>query len=263
MKKLTILLLPVLLLASCIPLQRSTTTAPDTPPPPAVVSPSPSPFPSPTATPLPTTTSTATFTPTDTLTPAPTLTPSISPTSTSDLPTFKVIMQAHCRYGPSKAFLHAADLYAEDTGIVWGRYPYSNWLYVKLDKLAYPCWLAPSVVEVTGDISILRYQEYNLPGPSELYGPPASVSATRSDDQVTITWSSVYMTVDDDRGYQLDLFVCQNGSYLWWPVSFPDQYTTTYTVTDQSGCSLQSSGRIATVEKHGYTSWTTISWPAP
>jgi hypothetical protein len=210
-----------------------------------------------TITPLPT------FTSTLTLTPTPTWTPSITPTPTFTFPTFKVIMQAHCRYGPAKAFLHAGDLYSGDSGFVRGRYFLSNWLYVKLDKLDYSCWVAPSVIEVTGDISTLRYTEYNLPGPSILYNPPATVTAIRSGDQVTINWSSVYMTVDDDRGYQLDLFVCQNGTYYWWPVSFPDQYTTTYTITDQAGCSQPSSGRIATVEKHGYSTWISFLWPPP
>ncbi len=69
------------------------------------------------------------------------------------------------------------------------------------------------------------------------------------------------MTLDDDRGYFLDLYVCQNGSYLWWPVSFPDQYQTTYTVTDDSSCSIPSGGMLYAVEKHGYTNPVTIQWP--
>jgi hypothetical protein len=70
------------------------------------------------------------------------------------------------------------------------------------------------------------------------------------------------MTEDDDRGYQLDLFVCQNGSLVWWPVSFPTQYTSSYTVQDDPGCSQPSSGKLALVEKHGYSDWVTIRWPA-
>ncbi|KAF0108884.1 MAG: hypothetical protein FD146_770 [Anaerolineaceae bacterium] len=258
----SLLLLTCLLLAACNAPRGeppTTTSSPTAPAPTrtATLLPAPTPTATLTFTPLPT------FTPTDTFTPTPTLTPSVTPTPTFAFPTFKVVMQAHCRYGPAKAFLHAGDLYPGDTGVVWGRYHLSNWLYVRLDKLTYPCWVAPSVVEVTGNITTLRYREYSLPGPSALYNPPASVAATRSGDQVTITWNSVYMTVDDDRGYQLDLFVCQNGAYLWWPVSFPDQYATTYTVTDQAGCAEPSSGRIATVEKHGYTNWIGIPWPPP
>ena len=83
------------------------------------------------------------------LTPSPT----IAATPTFAFPTVTVNKQAHCRYGPSVAYLHAADLYPGDTGTVRGRYIYSNWLYIKFDKLNYFCWVAPSVVDVVGDVS--------------------------------------------------------------------------------------------------------------
>ncbi|HZW04405.1 MAG TPA: hypothetical protein VFF68_10785 [Anaerolineaceae bacterium] len=44
-------------------------------------------------------------------------------------------------------------------------------------------------------------------------------------------------------------------------MSFPDQYTTSYTVTDQAGCAAPSQGMILTVEKHGYSEPATIPWP--
>lgn len=214
-------------------------------------------------------TDTPTLAPTATSTPVPptptiTDTPLPSATPTYAFPVVTVKMQAHCRYGPSKAHLHAADLYAGDTGTVRGRFQYSQWLYVKFDKLNYFCWVAPSVVDVVGDISKINYAEVKLPIPGVyLYGPPDEVSATRDGEKVTIRWSQVTMTKDKDRGYQLDLFVCQNGAYLWWPISFPDQYTTSYTVKDEKGCPAPSGGVIYTVEKHGYSKPKTIPWPAP
>jgi hypothetical protein len=222
-------------------------------------------------------TDTATPTPSDTPTPAPTATETpIPPTSTITytpapmasptyaFPVVTVKQQAHCRYGPSKAHLHAADLYPGDSGTVRGRFQYSQWLYVKFDKLNYFCWVAPSVVDVVGDISKINYAEVKLPVPGVyLYGPPDDVSATRDGDKVTIHWSQVTMTKDKDRGYQLDLFVCQGGGYLWWPISFPDQYTTSYTVKDEKGCPAPSGGVIYTVEKHGYSNPKTIPWPSP
>ncbi|MCS6992445.1 MAG: hypothetical protein N2117_01660 [Anaerolineales bacterium] len=219
----------------------------DTPTPTATLSPSPTAS----FTPLP-----PTLTPTLTDTPAPTATPTYA------FPQVTVKMQAHCRYGPSKAHLHAADLYPGDTGTVRGRFRYSKWLYVKFDKLNYFCWVAPGVVDVVGDISLIKYTEVKLPVPGVyLYGPPDEVYATRDGDKVTITWSQVVMTKDKDRGYYLELFVCQNGAYLWWPVSFPDQYTTSYTVQDEKGCPAPSGGVIYTVEKHGYSQPKTIPWP--
>lgn len=219
-----------------------------------------------TETPLPT----LTFTPTETLTPTLTLTPSvtpsptITPTPTYAFPTVTVNKQAHCRYGPSVAYLHAADLYPGDTGTVRGRFIYSKWLYVKFDKLNYFCWVAPSVVDVVGDISLIAYKELNLQSiGSNMYGPPKNVTAVRDGEWVTITWEQVKMTKDDDRGYLLELFVCQDGNYLWWTDSYPDQFTTSYTVRDEAGCAQPSSGKLYTVEKHGFSEPAIIPWPLP
>jgi len=172
---------------------------------------------------------------------------------------------AHCRYGPHTAYLHAADLYEGDTGTVYNRWYLNGWLFVQFDKLSYPCWVAPSVIQVNGDIShivVLNQIDLTRIG-TNMYGPPKHVSATRNGDTVTITWDQVVMTEDDDRGYFLELWVCQNGAYLWWPVSFPNQYTTSYTVRDEAGCSAPSQGAIYTVEKHGYSEPKPIPWPAP
>jgi hypothetical protein len=217
-----------------------------------------------------TSTPTYIFTPTETLTPTPTftptitLTPSITPTPTYAFPSVTVNKQAHCRYGPSVAYLHAADLYAGDVGTVRGRFVYSNWLYVKFDKLDYFCWVAPSVVDVVGDVSQIAYKELNLQSiGSNMYGPPKGVKAVRIGNEVLISWNQVRMTNDDDRGYLLELFVCQGGNYLWWTDSYPDQFTTSYEVRDEAGCSVPSSGLLYTVEKHGFSEPVTIPWPAP
>lgn len=170
--------------------------------------------------------------------------------------------QAHCRYGPSIAYLHAADLYQGDRGEVRGRFPYSNWLQIKFDKLNYWCWVSPSVVDVTGDITRVYETEPDLLKVGyNRYGPPHNVRAVRNGNKVTITWDRVVMTKDDDRGYFIEAWVCQKGAYLWWTVSFDNQNKTTYTVQDDAGCSEPSSGEIRTVEKHGYSKPVKIPWP--
>jgi len=205
-----------------------------------------------------------TLTPTVTLTPTITFTPTITPTPTFAFPSVTVNKQAHCRYGPSAAFLHAADLYPGDTGTVRGRFEYSSWLYIKFDKLKYFCWVAPSVVDVTGDVNTLYFTEPDLQSVGyNNYGPPINVIAYRNGDDVTINWEQVNMTPDHDRGYLIIAFVCQNGAYLWWTFSYPDQFTTTYTVKDEAGCVLPSEGVIYTVEKHGFSKPAQIPWPAP
>ncbi len=216
-----------------------------------------------TDTPLPTFTLTETLTPTITFTPTISFTPTVTETPTFAFPTVTVNQQAHCRYGPSVAYLHAADLYAGDVGTVRGRYIYSNWLYVKFDKLNYFCWVAPSVVDVVGDISTINYKELNLQSiGSNMYGPPKNVTAVRDGNKVTISWRQVEMTKDDDRGYLLELFVCQDTIYKWWTDSYPDQFKTTYTVKDEKGCAQPSSGKLYTVEKHGFSEPALIPWPA-
>jgi hypothetical protein len=220
--------------------------------------------PAPALTIIPTISPTITFTPTETLTPTLTLTPTVTATPTYAFPTMTVNKQAHCRYGPSIAYLHAADLYPGDVGTVRGRYIYNKWLYVKFDKLNYFCWVAPSVVDVVGDVTQIAYKELNLQSiGSNMYGPPRGVTATRNGDWVTISWEQVKMTKDDDRGYLLELFVCQNGNYLWWTDSYPDQFTTSYEVKDEAGCALPSSGKLYTVEKHGFSEPVNIPWPPP
>ena len=217
-----------------------------------------------TGTPLPTTTftSTATVLPTMTFTPSITSTPTITATPTFNFPTVTVNKQAHCRYGPSVAYLHAADLYPEDAGSVRARYIYSNWLYVKFDKLNYFCWVAPSVVDVIGDVKAVDYKELNLQSiGSNMYGPPKGVTAVRNGNEVIISWEQVKMTEDDDRGYLLELFVCQDTFYKWWTDSYPDQYSTSYEVRDEAGCSQPSSGKLYTVEKHGFSDPVEIPWP--
>ncbi len=211
-----------------------------------------------TATPAPSATATITFTP------APTETSTATFTATPGAPTATVNKQAHCRYGPSAAYLHAADLYAGDKGTVRYRAMYSNWLYVQFEKLTYSCWVAPSVVDVSGDVSKLeKFEPDLLRIGSNMYGPPQNVQATRNGDEVTITWGQVKMTADDDRGYLIEAFVCQNGGYIWWTESFPEQDITSYTVKDEAGCAAPSYGSIRTVEKHGFSEPAEIPWPTP
>jgi len=214
----------------------------------------------PSDTPTITHTPTITTTATKTLTPTVTQTPTITQTRTNTpSPTFDFLDVE----GPSKSFLHAADLYEGDHGEVRGRFIYSDWLYVKFDKLNYHCWVSPYIVGVAGDISNMNYVDYDLQsvGSFDLYEPAQIKEVYRRGDEVTIEWTRVPMTEDDDRGYLIVAFVCQDGAYLWWTKSFEDQYTTSYTVEDDGTCSLPSSGVLYTVEKHGFSEPVTIPWP--
>jgi len=220
-----------------------------------------------TRTPTPTSTFTATptrtLTPTITNTPTVTDTPTITFTPTYDFPDVVVsVNMASCRYGPSVTYLHQYDLYLGDTGVVWGRSPYNNWLYVHMDKIRGGCWLAPSVVTVTGDVSKMLAQQIRPQMTNDaLYHSPSWVEATRNGDEVTLSWEEIWMTLDDDRGYFLDMWVCQGGFLVWLPIAMPDQYSTETTFVDETGCSEPSHGLLYTVEKHGYSNPVEIPWP--
>lgn len=210
-----------------------------------------------TTTPTPTATATPTDTPTITPTPTVTDTPTITPSPTFDFPDATVNQQAHCRYGPNKNYLHAGDLYPGDHGVVWNRNSSSTWLWVRFDKLWYACWVAASVVDVQGNVGSVTVIHTKLPH-STLYGPPDVVDATRTGDEVTVTWEPVWMTVDDYRGYMIEANVCQNGHIVFLVVAIDG---TSQTFTDETGCSSDSGGKLYTVEKHGYTDPVSIPWP--
>jgi hypothetical protein len=226
----------------------------------------------------------STSTPTSTYTPTPTFTPSSSPTETytptftftptfTETPTFTpsptlsfphVIVNktlAACMWGPAKQYLYGWDLRAGDTGTVYGRAPVGTWLYVHMDRPDKWCWISPYVVDVVGDTSRVIVQQVLLPITNALYGPPTEIYGERDGDQVTISWDEVWMTEDDDRGYFLDVWVCQGGNLVWMPTQKVNQFDNEATFTDEPGCSEPSGGQIYTVEKHGYTSPAEIPWP--
>jgi len=211
-----------------------------------------------TATPTSTPTPTVTYTPTITLTPSITPTPTVTPTPTFDFPDVNVnVGSAHCRYGPDVAYLHAADLYRDDHGMVWNRNYNASWLWVRFDKLNYACWVSATVVDLDDDP--YKVVTYISPLPkSVLYGPVKKVSAVRNGNQVVVTWDAVWMTVDDDRGYFLRARVCVKAGLI---DVYGQTNGTSYTFNDLTSCAGASSGKLYVVEKHGYTDPVAIPWP--
>jgi hypothetical protein len=66
------------------------------------------------------------------------------------------------------------------------------------------------------------------------------------------------MTDDDNRGYLIEANICQNGVLIFVAVQTYDNY---YEFVDEAGCGGLSSGKLYTVEKHGYTDPEDIPWP--
>ncbi len=231
--------------------------------------PTPSPTSTPTNTPAPTFTPTATSTPTATATPTvtstatPSLTPSITPTPTItltptfDFPDVTVNKNAHCRFGPGLAYLHAIDLWVGDTGEVHNRNHDGSWLYIWVDKWGKRCWVSSWVVDVEGDV--FSVVEWMSPLPYTTFsGPPKNVTASRDGSQVTISWSGLNVPEEDKRGFLIEATLCANG------VLYAGAYHTDLThmtLTDDQNCSGSSSGLLYGVEKHGYTKPIQIPWP--
>src|SRR4030042_894100 len=162
--------------------------------------PTPTPTYTPTVTPTPTETPTPTRTPPPTLAPPPTLTPTMTPTPTlTPTPTFDFpditvsVEQAHCRFGPGTAYLHAFTVYQGQHAEVHGRNDFNPWLWVLFNGEPRHCWIAASVTQVDGDVRTVAVAQTRLPQ-STLYEPPTGVRASRQGGQVVLSWEPVWMT---------------------------------------------------------------------
>ena len=212
--------------------------------------------PTPTVTPSPSDTPTPAGPPTET--PRPSRTPSITPTPTFDPPEGRVLQQANCRYGPGAAYLYEWGLYPANHVDILATNQLGDWLYIHPWYFLGDCWVRADLIEVIrGDTSQLRAFYGILPF-SELYKPPRVVSAVRNGDEVTISWSSVWMTEEDYVGYLIEAWLCVDGQLIFTPIAVDGL---AYTVHDEAGCLQPSSARVYTAEMHGYTEWRRVQWP--
>jgi hypothetical protein len=229
---------------------------------PVTVTPSPTPDESLTPTETPTITETATATPTHTYTP------------TYSAPRIRVRMWSQCRYGPGVGYLYDYDLFegnlmevigwreilAQQQSGVWEP---SVWLYVRAVGGVNICWVNSSLVDVVrGNIFDAPPYTARLPF-SQLYHAPKAVEAWRDGNDVTVMWSSIWMTEDDYRGYLVEAWVCHGKQLYFAPVGYTgvNVANPAVVIPDEPGCSELSGGRLYAAEKHGYTPWILISWP--
>ena len=214
----------------------------------------------------PTTTETATPTVTPSFTPTPSHTPTASPSPTiTPSPTDESLLatsnsQAYCRYGPSTAYLSYADIFVGDQVTLQGRYQYGGWIWVKPDGKNASCWISGSLLDTPldfGELPVVDYQISMIFSPD--VDPPTNVTAVRNGSTVTISWDPINVGPADFRGYLLDAFVCQNGSYLKY---LDDIQTTSFVITDElNTCPAASSGTLYGVHVRGYTDPVKIIWP--
>jgi hypothetical protein len=242
---------------TAIPTEPSTSTPTDTPTstPTLTQTTSPTPTATPTVTDTPTPEYTPSITPTPSRTPTPSLVPTFAPIAA------KVLVQSNCRYGPGSAYLYEWGLYPDVRVDIVGRNDLGTWAYVEPWTYFDRCWVKSEFLEIRGDLRDAPPYYSRLPF-GELYNPPTNVRASRNGDDVIIAWDEVWMTTDDDRGYLIETWLCQDGQLIFTPLRTTHYTATTITVQDEAGCQMPSGGRVYTAEKHGYTQWILIAWPA-
>lgn len=208
--------------------------------------------------------STATSTPTHTSSPTTTQTPTMVPTNTP-LPAYivlrgEVMERSNCRYGPGAPYLYKYGLVPGSNLDIIGRNDRGNWVLVQAIGGDNPCWVKASLMEIQGELMNVAPTYLPLP-PSPYYRPPYGVQAERQGDQVTITWTWIKLRAGDETAespYLIEVWQCQAEELVFTPIGPTGPEVT---ITDQSGCSEPSHGRIALTEKHGYSQWTEIPWP--
>jgi LysM repeat protein len=214
-----------------------------------------------TATARPTQTPSATPTSTDTQTPQPTQTPTETITSTYAVLRGKVLQQANCRYGPGAPYLYKYGVYPGTVLEIIGRTEAGAWVVVQAIGGSNPCWVKADLLEIRGDVMGVAPMYLELPR-SPYYGAMTNVSASRAGDEVTVSWGGIQLRPGDDSEqtpYVIEAWMCQNSELVFTPIG---SYGFSAKIIDEAGCEQPSHGRITAAEKHGYTAWVEIPWPA-
>ena len=199
-------------------------------------------------------------------TPAPTGTPTLAaPTAPPEfIPT--VILQlvvgtvANCRFGPSTVYAGPGGVRPGKLLEAIGRDASGTWLLVRDPGGQKNCWVSAKYMSVNGDIMTLAVAPVKLIF-TNIYLPPANITATRNGDQVQINWASVSITPKDiwsESLYLIEAWTCNSGQLVLQQIATKD---VTLTIPDQPGCSESSHGVIYTASHQGYSVPATIPWP--
>ena len=144
------------------------------------------------------------------------------------------------------------------TGLAEARNQNSSgtWYWIIIKDVSYHCWVHDSTVELEGDPSTLFWMNAELPV-NESVPAPTNVQASRSGNQVTVSWNPAPSA--PELGYLLEGGVCVGGAGLA-NVAYSTSKTS-ITVKDDGGCSQGSFGTLRTSNKLGYSSPVRIPWP--
>lgn len=249
MKKITVYLLVLILTACNIPANV-----------PAVqVTATPLVLPTSTHTPI----STETSTPTSTFTPLPTETSTATPVPVVEsLDAIVTVDNLSCRYGPGSEYLYFTGFKKGLKLKIIGRTDGNNWVMVKGKK---NCWVNEKFIEIKGDKQMLKVTypaEHKLPV-SSYYAAPIVLSAIRTGNKITVSWSEVILRPGDEEDesmfiYIIEVWRCEGGQIIFDPLAsnYPEAE-----FIDEPGCDIPSHGRVFFQEKHGFAGPSEIPWP--
>ena len=217
----------------------------------------------PSSTPQPSATPAITLAPTESPTDTPTREPTGTPTPT---PTYailrgQVLVDSSCHYGPGVQYLYKYLLIAGSNLEIIGRTDLGDVVLVRAIGGTNPCWVKAERMDVEGDVMSMAPTYITLPQ-SPYYSPLKGVSATRNGSTVTVSWYPLTLRTGDDSGqypYLVEAWICLTGRLLFTPLG---TYQTSATFTDEPGCIEPSHASVTAAEKHGYTQWVEVPWPA-
>jgi len=179
-----------------------------------------------------------------------------------------------CRYGPGDDYLYQFGLIKGNQMEVRGRVEVrlrrgneiGTWLWGLAEGYPSPCWVNARDVQLDGDVSSL---ETVYPGKVKLpltsnWPRPQNVKASRLGDQVSIFWDLYILPVGERESeqsprYIAELWLCQGGKVVFTPIGV---WEPPLVVTDETGCTEPSHGRLYLAEKHGYVGPVEIPWPS-
>lgn len=223
-----------------------------------------------TATFIATETQTPSTTPTATLTPTPSETPTPSITPTYAILRGKVVVQGRltCRFGPGADYLYKFTFGTDARMEILGRMEYSDWILVQAAGGSNRCWVngAPEFVQIDGDRNALEPVDPHIViAWSPYYGALSGVSASRDVNNpttVTVSWNRIQLRAGDDSEqtpYIVEAWVCRDGEPVFEALG---TYRNALEMVDEGGCAIQPHARVAAAEKHGYTPFAVVPWPA-
>jgi hypothetical protein len=227
--------------------------------------------PEPSATPEPSPLPTETATPTKTASPTETRIPSATPSFTP-IPTYAIlrgevnVARVSCRYGPGWMYLYLYGMREGVTQDVLGRTDSGTWVLTQSRGDNKSCWVKAEFLDLDGDVISLEVvypDKFTIPPSNQNYKYPYDVAAVRTGDQVTITWKSEALRPGDEEDADMVIHIVETWTCVDGEVTFKPIGTnfSEVTVTDQSGCSTPSHGRIYFQDKHGFTGPSEIPWP--